>query len=170
MEDRQGNSKKDILHHDSIGAIISELIVTSYPIKMQSYRLAKVSYLSKEELFQQKAKEKCSDFEVYGDNYLFWCFIMLQKPMFKKKWHQQFEERKTFNRFLFGQVTICSGQLLCDVKELDFFYWARIAYQKGWFNSEDIRDMHISYFLDEKGKIASKLLLERISLNDPGIR
>jgi len=134
-------------------------------------KLAKIIHLSQDELFAQKPREKLSQHEVSGDNYLFWCYITLRKPVFRKKYHP-FECTRTFRRFIFGQLTVCQGQLFCDAREIDFFYWAKVASQKKWFDLEDVRDVHISYYQDQYGKIESQMLLERNTGReiDPGIK
>lgn len=148
------------LYHSSIGTIVFDLLLSSYPLKLQDLKIAKIVYLEREELFAQKSREKLSEYELVGDNYLFWAFATLNKPATKSRSHR-FEERKSKSRFIFGQLICCNGLLVCDAKETDYFYWAKVAYVKNWFCAEDVRDVQISYFQDEFGKLTSKLQLER---------
>lgn len=120
----------------------------------------KIVSLDRKELFSQKSADRLSKYELAGDNYLFWAFALLNKPATKTKRHN-FEAIRSQSRFIFGQLTSCNGLLLCDCKEIDYFYWAKVAYTKKWFNAEDIRTVEISYFQDEFGKLTSRLQLER---------
>lgn len=152
------------LQHNCIGAVISELVTATYPLKITTFRLSKVLVLERKDLFEQKTKT-LSQYEISGDNYLFWGFVQLHKPQFRKKCHD-FEEHRSTERFLFGQLTVCNGALFCDCREIDFFYWARIAHLKKWFDTEDVRDISISYFSDELEKLAQHLLLEHKQIEE----
>jgi len=145
------------LNHDRVGTIVTDLVVKTYPFKIQRVQLAKVFYLEREEMLLQKSSKKLSDFELSGDNYLFWCYLTLNKSATRKNVHV-FEQQRSQERFVFGQLTCCQGKLFCDCKEIDFFSWARIARIKQWFEAEDIRDVRISYYEEEFGKLTEQLL------------
>jgi hypothetical protein len=152
------------LQHNCIGAVITELVTATYPLKIEGFHLSKALMLDRADLFAQKTKT-LSQYEISGDNYLFWGFLTLQRPQFRKKCHE-FEEQRTTQRFLFGQLTVCNGLLFCDCREIDFFYWARIAHLKKWFDEEDVRDLHISYFSDALDKLRQHLLLEQRNIEE----
>lgn len=145
------------LHHDQVGTIINDLVAKTYPFKVERIQLAKVFYLEREEMLAQKGPKKLSDCELSGDNYLFWCYITLNRPATRKSAHH-FEQMRSQSRFVFGQLTCCQGSLFYDCKEIDFFSWARIAQIKHWFDTEDIRDVKISYYQEEFGKLTERLL------------
>ena len=151
-------TQHDILHHKCIGALIDAVLTETYPLKVERIRLAKVIVLDRNDLFAQKSQ--LSQFEISGDNYLFWAYATLRKPQFRKKFHA-FEQDRSKQRFLFGQLTVSGGQLLCDCREVDFFHWAKIAYIKKWFDVEDVKTVQISYFQSALGSLSQQLTFEK---------
>lgn len=149
----------NVLHYDNLQSVILKIIGTTYPLKMQSIRIAKIIHIEHKEMLQQKGEKKLSQYELSGENYLFWAFIEFQKPVFRKR---RFDEIKLCQHFIFGQLTTCNGAIFFDAREIDFLHWAKIAYARKWFDKDDIREMQIAYYQDDFGKLLqSRSILER---------